>query len=661
MYSLLSPVWSVVGKTESAWVAMGPIRTSLQWILAFLLFAAARSSERLSSFGFRRLFDVRFRRPSLSAAIVVDASTTGYGGILVLDGKLARWFSEKVSDDDLRKFSASRGNSKFQALWESLAILIASRLWKNRLPSTVGIVCQSDSRTALGAALRLRSRSPTINAVVRELALDAAVDVRVLHVLYEHVPSKLNYLADSLSRRFEGSLESAVPSELGGVPRDFCAARDDSFWRLSLMSPRPGRKLSKAEEAVRTARSPTRLGMAMKALEDDVYAPSSKAPRRSRQRLWQKLTLALGHDEMPLTVRSIEEVAAVLKHCHYRSAYAYIQQAAATSAAAGYPLGVAEKQAMKRAKRACARGIGPAKQVRPLTAAQLAAMMRNATGTMSKLRAVAYVVGAWFMLRVSELVEVRIGDAEIDAVAGRVTLHIPQSKTDQQSIGGYRSHSCTCAMGNSGAMLCPVHAIELATRWMQDAGYQGGAHLFACGDGRPWTKGDCLKCLRSDLQGIGATDNDKYHWGTHSMRRDGCWLLVGAGLTREEVQVFGRWRSAAVDLYIQEAMIQTYGDTYACRALAAAAVGPRCDSPADAVADESERSYRSEDIAYPDPNDDRFTQGYVIVETGSDLVMTTTSTCSTGDGDQRHGEAEKSCWWSRQPAATDPCKIWLRE
>ncbi|KAF4650528.1 hypothetical protein FOL46_000914 [Perkinsus olseni] len=234
MYSLLSPVWSVVGKTESAWVAMGPIRTSLQWILAFLLFAAARSSERLSSFGFRRLFDVRFRRPSLSAAIVVDASTTGYGGILVLDGKLARWFSEKVSDDDLRKFSASRGNSKFQALWETLAILIALRLWKNRLPSTVGIVCQSDSRSALGAALRLRSRSPTINAVVRDLALDAAVDVRVLHVLYEHVPSKLNYLADSLSRRFEGSLESAVPSELGGVPRDFCAARDDSFWRLSL-------------------------------------------------------------------------------------------------------------------------------------------------------------------------------------------------------------------------------------------------------------------------------------------------------------------------------------------------------------------------------------------------------------------------------------------
>ncbi|KAF4649872.1 hypothetical protein FOZ61_000875 [Perkinsus olseni] len=427
------------------------------------------------------------------------------------------------------------------------------------------------------------------------------------------------------------------------------------------MSPRPGRKLSKAEEAVRTASSPTRLGIAMKALEDDVYAPSSKAPRRSRQRLWQKLTLALGHDEMPLTVRSIEEVAAVLKHCHYRSAYAYIQQAAATSAAAGYLLGVAEKQAMKRAKRACARGIGPAKQVRPLTAAQLAAMMRNATGTMSKLRAVAYVVGAWFMLRVSELVEVRIGDAEIDAVAGRVTLHIPQSKTDQQSIGVHRSHSCTCAMGNSGAMLCPVHAIELATRWMQDAGYQGGAHLFACGDGRPWSKGDCLKCLRSDLQGIGVTDNDKYHWGTHSMRRGGCWLLVGAGLTREEVQVFGRWRSAAVDLYIQEAMIQTYGDTYARRALAAAAVGPRCDSPADAVVDESERSYRSEDIAYPDPNDDRFTQGYVIVETGSDEVMTTTATCSTGDGDQRHGEAEKGCWWSVQPVATDPCKIWLRE
>ncbi|KAF4657631.1 hypothetical protein FOL46_007346 [Perkinsus olseni] len=302
-------------------------------------------------------------------------------------------------------------------------------------------------------------------------------------------------------------------------------------------------------------------------LRADVYAATTVGPRRSRQRLWQRLTKRLGHAEYPLTVQSIEEVAAILKECKYRSAYSYIRQAAATSADAGYPLGVAEKQALKRVKRACSRGIGPSKQVRPLSVNQLLAMGEDADGYEACQRSWGYIIGCWFMLRVSELVRLKLSDATVNLVDCSVSLFISSSKTDIGGEGVTRTHGCCCGAGPEGQRLCPVHTMDDLLQLARRIGRPATEWLFARASGEPWAKRTWLRNLRGDLSRVGVTDNDKYHWGTHSMRRGGAWLLVRAGLTREEIQVFGRWRSPAVDLYIQESMLVTYGTGYATRAI----------------------------------------------------------------------------------------------
>ena len=67
------------------------------------------------------------------------------------------------------------GESRFQALLESMAVLIGIRSWAHLLGSGRWCVqVRSDSKAALGAAMNLRSRNPTMNDVVRELAIDLA-------------------------------------------------------------------------------------------------------------------------------------------------------------------------------------------------------------------------------------------------------------------------------------------------------------------------------------------------------------------------------------------------------------------------------------------------------------------------------------------------------
>ena len=85
-------------------------------------------------------------------------------------------------------------------MWEALAELVAlrtwSRLWENR---RCLLKVRGDSMAALGALGRMRSKSPAVNAVARELALDLALAPYQIGI-HEHVAGKDNVLPDFLSR-----------------------------------------------------------------------------------------------------------------------------------------------------------------------------------------------------------------------------------------------------------------------------------------------------------------------------------------------------------------------------------------------------------------------------------------------------------------------------
>ena len=61
--------------------------------------------------------------------IGTDASPWGIGGWLIADGKLTRFFTCPVSNDDRKMFDNPAGTSEGQQLWECLAVLVAVDAW----------------------------------------------------------------------------------------------------------------------------------------------------------------------------------------------------------------------------------------------------------------------------------------------------------------------------------------------------------------------------------------------------------------------------------------------------------------------------------------------------------------------------------------------------
>ena len=103
-------------------------------------------------------------------------------------------------------------------------------IWKTQ---RMIIVARSDAQAALGAWKKERSSNPQINHVVREVSLDLAEGRYRVDVL-EHIPGKLNFWADALSRIYMPESPADVPKSLANVPRARPAIRGVGWWLLEL-------------------------------------------------------------------------------------------------------------------------------------------------------------------------------------------------------------------------------------------------------------------------------------------------------------------------------------------------------------------------------------------------------------------------------------------
>jgi len=162
-----------------------------------------------------------------------DASPWGFGGVLFWCGKPWSYFAEPISQADVDRFGICIGSSSYQALLETMAVLIGVRAW---LPlwqdERLAIRVRSDSEAALGALRRERSSRPHVNAVVRELALDLAEGVYKIDVM-QHLPGKDNAWADILSRLYQPGANVTLPEELKEIGRQAIPPRGERWWRAS--------------------------------------------------------------------------------------------------------------------------------------------------------------------------------------------------------------------------------------------------------------------------------------------------------------------------------------------------------------------------------------------------------------------------------------------
>ena len=221
-------------KTGDARLSLVPvirIALALRWIIAFCRGQAGTLT---------RTFDSRVHKSTAQVHMEFDASPWGLGGVIFVDGYPARFFAQDIQPEDLAKFEIVIGNCSCQAIVENLAILIGIRMWLPLWKSQrATITIKTDSMAAIGAWSKERSSTPSINAIVREMALDQAEGLYEFTVI-EHISGLDNDIADALSRLSEPEAGKSLPPCLHWAVRDTPPRRNESYWRVSAGPPRGG-------------------------------------------------------------------------------------------------------------------------------------------------------------------------------------------------------------------------------------------------------------------------------------------------------------------------------------------------------------------------------------------------------------------------------------
>ena len=195
------------------------------WLIKYLEVARKKPARRL------KLDTAKYPK----ATIVTDASPLGAGAILLINNRLVRAYTTKISHRDARLlgFEDSWEQSSSQGIVETLAVLLALRHWTKDLQSCyVELQVQSDSLVALATSKRLSSSTSTLNFLGAEIALTCE-EIGIETLRTSHIPGSANKAADWLSRPDKIAKEK-VPEELRDVPvHSDAMVRGPEFYHLA--------------------------------------------------------------------------------------------------------------------------------------------------------------------------------------------------------------------------------------------------------------------------------------------------------------------------------------------------------------------------------------------------------------------------------------------
>jgi hypothetical protein len=123
---------------------------------------------------------------------------------------------------------------------------------------------------------------------------------------------------------------------------------------------------------------------------------------------------------------------------------------------------------------------------------------------------------------------------------GTVILRLPASKTDPYRQG------TDIYLASTGSILCPVSALhQLFERFPA----KPNDPLFSRVAGLPFSRTYVVDKIKGFLLRSGFTPSQ---YNGHSLRKGAAVSAIAAGATKDEVKLLGRWKSDAVDIYINE-------------------------------------------------------------------------------------------------------------
>ena len=168
------------------------------------------------------------------ASIITDASAQGLGAILLINNRAVRIMASEVTQQDAQELGFALGESSSQGVVETLAVLVALRLWERDLQSCqVTLVLESDSIIALATSQRYSSSDPALNFLGAEISIACEKTVHACHI-----PGSANVNADYLSRPSKWATASR-PAEIKDLPLSPAPAREASFYRLPSPKAKP--------------------------------------------------------------------------------------------------------------------------------------------------------------------------------------------------------------------------------------------------------------------------------------------------------------------------------------------------------------------------------------------------------------------------------------
>ena len=335
------------------------------------------------------------------------------------------------------------------------------------------------------------------------------------------------------------------------------------------------------------------------ALDDDIYAQSSKSSQASLFKTWRTLHtewFGVGSGPLPLTPDSIRAVAALMKNRGYRSFQNFLSKAKREHITSGFEWSDALHLTGRECTRAVKRGQGPPRQSAALDLAQVCSLDLGPDpacldGPINPKGMT--IIGSFFMAREIEISLALV--ANFTVLDGpEILWRLPASKTDCQAVSVSRTWKCLCQ--GQPNYPCPAHeAVRhltlLKSKFANSVGeLPRDLPVFPTVSGRVATKEKVVATFECVGKSFGCPLVDslgRRAFGGHSLRVSGAKHLAALGVDLLKISLLGRWASSVVLRYVSETPLVTL--TEECRRLL---VSKRADSFLEEIAHQCREGIR---------------------------------------------------------------------
>ena len=318
-------------------------------------------------------------------------------------------------------------------------------------------------------------------------------------------------------------------------------------------------------QAALDAALPNNRRRCLEALEKDILAHSTQPSFDSKVRTYLSVCQAWQVEPWPVSMESIQCFAASLKEGAYKSAQGFFQSVFTYQRRhLQIEVGAVIKGAAKDYARSISRGLGPSSLKDSFDVEMLANIPVEHEIKPFSMESASHgrdlmVIACWYMMRELEVASCKWAHIYIEGSS--VNLLLPVQKNDTAGSLTIRSLRCACRVRLHP--LCPVHAVRRHLNRVRAHSHfreQSDFPLVPGPEGLVPSKHHMVQFFRKTIDATGTSTKrpnsegvDTERFSGHVARVSGAQWLSRLGMGTHQIQLLGRWSSAAVERYVQMA------------------------------------------------------------------------------------------------------------